>query len=1005
MSNSIKGLTVEINGNTQPLTNAINKLDNPLKSSKNELKQIDRLLKMDPHNTELLAQRQQVLAQAISQAKSKLDTLKAAEQQAQAQFARGEIGEEQMRALSRAVIAAENDLKKLENQGKDAGQEVKEGGEEGKKGLDKTSEAAEKAENKLQGLKNAGKIVGSAIAAGFIAASAAGYKLVKDLAGMTTDAAAYADTILSEAKVTGMSTEQLQAYHYAAEQIDTSLETVTRSQTRNLKSMQSAAKGTGDVAEAYKELGVDALDPVTGKMRDANTVYWETIDALGKIEDDTKRDSLAMTLLGKSAKELNPLIKAGSARLAELTEEAHQMGAVLSEETLQELGQLDDSMQQLKSGGTALKNQLGTVLRPEMQGFVDDLNGLLGEMSTGIEQADGDWDKISVILSDGADRAAAILANFVPKVLETVGDGVLAVAGALIDKTPELFTAAEKMAGKLQELAPRFIEAGVGLIRSVIKGVGNNAGKLVAAGKDAAIDLIKGVAQLAPDAAKAAGQLVSEMIKAIPEMVPQIVEVSEELAYGLIDGLMEASGEISTAVVKLFIPFETAAEKAAQKAQEAAASVTPFAEAIKNAVSTTDPEKLLDAYGRTSGEIEKIIGDKEQAIHDILADRLAAQQSLRDEDLENIRAYLREIEELENSKLGIYQGQQQAAKKKTELDTDMGQEEGAQHLAESAAALDNTLAAIDNVYADRLTQIENLHNAGAKGYRSDAEYNYQLEAAKAWYDEQVAAAQDIRRDTVGIVQERSRAWAEDSAAGFAKIADDFSVWVGDELKNRVTGLMPTEIFGFETTKGSDVNAYVRSLAGLDLDAANAFLTTSAIRAQNGEALDEETKAIVADILSAFEGFDDDFDEPARGMLDSMISGLQQYLPGLKNAGSMTTDEIVDVISKALNGEEPGGQTEEQKTGFLPGYGSPRDYIASLIEQMQQDAGEETRASIDETTEATKIGNQTLAEILSAVLGLNLTLVLDDGTVVAHAMGNIDEGLGTRTRNQQRGQIG
>lgn len=1003
MSNSIKGLTVEINGNVQPLTNAINQLDNPLKSSKNELKQIDKLLKLDPHNTELLAQRQQVLAQAISQAKSKLDTLKTAEQQAQQQFARGEIGEEQMRALSRAVIAAENDLKKLENQGKDAGKEVKEGGEEGKKGLEKTADAASKAENKLQGLKAAGKIVGSTIAAGFTAAAAAGFKLVKDLAGMTTDAADYADTILTEAKVTGMSTEQLQAYHYAAEQLDTSLETVTRSQTKNLKSMQSAAKGTGDAFDAYTRLGISVAD-ADGRLRDANTVYWEAIDALGKIEDETERDALGMTLFGKSAKELNPLIEAGSARLAELTEEAHSMGAVLSEETLQELGHLDDSMQQLKSGGTALKNQLGTVLRPEMQGFVDDLNGLLGEMSTGIEQADGDWDKISAILSDGADRAAAILANFVPKVLETVGDGVLAVAGALIDKTPELFTAAEKMAGKLQELAPRFIEAGVGLIRSVIKGVGNNAGKLVAVGKDAALDLIKGVAQLAPDAAKAAGQLVSEMIKAIPEMVPQIVEVSEELAYGLIDGLMEASGEISTAVVKLFIPFETAAEKAAQKAQEAAASVTPFAEAIKNAVSTTDPEKLLDAYGRTSGEIEKIIGDKEQAIHDILAERLAAQQSLRDEDLENIRAYLREIEELENSKLGIYQGQQQAAKKKTELDTDMGQEEGAQHLAESAAALDNTLAAIDDVYADRLTQIENLHNAGAKGYRSDAEYNYQLEAAKAWYDEQVAAAQDIRRDTAGIVQERSRAWAEDSAAGFAKIADDFSLWVGDELKNRVTGLMWTEFAGLETTKGSEVNEYVSRLAGLDLDAANTFLTTTAIRAQNGEALDEETKAIVADILSAFEGFDDDFDEAARGMLDSMISGLQQYLPGLKNAGSMTTDEIVDVISKALNGEEPGGQTEEQKTGFLPGYGSPRDYIASLIEQMQQDAGEETRASIDETTEATKIGNQTLAEILTAVHGLNLTLVLDDGTVIARTIGGIDGALGDRARSDKRGSF-
>ena len=69
--------------------------------------------------------------------------------------------------------------------------------------------------------------------------------------------------------------------------------------------MSSARKGTGEIADAYRRLGVSVTD-MSGNLRDSETVYWETIDALGKVSNETERDALAMQIFGKSAQELIP---------------------------------------------------------------------------------------------------------------------------------------------------------------------------------------------------------------------------------------------------------------------------------------------------------------------------------------------------------------------------------------------------------------------------------------------------------------------------------------------------------------------------------------------------------------------------------------------------------------------------------------------------------------------------------------------------------------------------
>lgn len=115
-SGAIKGITVEIGGDTTKLGKAIGDTEKKSRSLQVELRQIEKLLKFDPTNTELLAQKQDVLKSAIEETSKKLDTLKEAEAQVIAQFERGEIAENQLRAFQREILQTEKDLSGIKSE-------------------------------------------------------------------------------------------------------------------------------------------------------------------------------------------------------------------------------------------------------------------------------------------------------------------------------------------------------------------------------------------------------------------------------------------------------------------------------------------------------------------------------------------------------------------------------------------------------------------------------------------------------------------------------------------------------------------------------------------------------------------------------------------------------------------------------------------------------------------------------------------------------------------------
>ena len=184
----IKGITIEIGGDTTTLDKALSGINKSAKSTQTELKQVEKLLKLDPTNTELVAQKQKLLGDAINTTKERLNTLKTAEEQAQQQFAKGEISEQQYRELQREIIATEKQLEELENQAK-----------QGNISLEKVAEVT----NKIgTGAENLGKKL-LPVTAGITAIGAA------SIASFNEVDAGY-DTIITKTGATGEALEGLQ---------------------------------------------------------------------------------------------------------------------------------------------------------------------------------------------------------------------------------------------------------------------------------------------------------------------------------------------------------------------------------------------------------------------------------------------------------------------------------------------------------------------------------------------------------------------------------------------------------------------------------------------------------------------------------------------------------------------------------------------------------------------------------------------------------------------------
>lgn len=157
MAGNIKGITIEINGDTTKLDKALSDVNKQTTAVNKELRQVDNLLKFNPGNTELVSQKQQLLAKQVEQTSYKLKTLKDAQAQVEAQFKAGDIGEDQYRAFQREVVATEGKLDHFSGQLKDTDTYLKDNNDAAgmaAAGYSKTAIKAAQAGDDIKGMGN-----------------------------------------------------------------------------------------------------------------------------------------------------------------------------------------------------------------------------------------------------------------------------------------------------------------------------------------------------------------------------------------------------------------------------------------------------------------------------------------------------------------------------------------------------------------------------------------------------------------------------------------------------------------------------------------------------------------------------------------------------------------------------------------------------------------------------------------------------------------------------------
>lgn len=352
MADQIKGITVEIGGDVKGLNKSLSSVNKEIGGTQKELKEVERLLKLDPTNTDLLRQRQELLAKSIAETSAKVEALKAAKAKADENMANGtEVNQEMYRKLDREIAAGEASLKKLESQANSSDEAVK-----------KIPLSADKIASSMENAANKTKVM-SAAAGGVIAA----------MGGAAYKAITLSDDLNTLANQSGFTTADLQKMQYAADRIDVSMETITGASKKMKKNMVSSSK---DTIAAWDAIGVSVKDS-NGNLRDSTTVFYEAIDGLSKISNETERDTLAMQLFGKSADELAGVIDDGGAALKQYGKEAEDAGVILSQDTLDSLNKMNDAVDELKAQTTGTFAEVGAEVATMLTPFLKDLAGTL----------------------------------------------------------------------------------------------------------------------------------------------------------------------------------------------------------------------------------------------------------------------------------------------------------------------------------------------------------------------------------------------------------------------------------------------------------------------------------------------------------------------------------------------------------------------------------------------------------------------------------------------------
>ena len=547
-SGRIKGITIEIDGNTTKLQKALSGVDKSLKTTQNNLKDIDKLLQFNPGNTELLTQKQKNLEKAIGDTKTRLKELKDAQSQVSQ-------GTDEWDALQREIIETENNLKNLEkeyeNFGSVTGQQIKAVGD------------------KMKGVGDKVTDVGKKLAPVSGAAAAIGGGLLK----LGYDAITSADELSTLSQQTGISTDELQKMKYASDLVDVSVEDITGALRKMKTKMDPSNK-------AFKDLGVSVIN-ADGSLRSATDVFYDSLEALSQIENETERDQKAMALFGKSADSLAGIIDDGGAALKGYGEEAQNLGLILDEDTIGSLNDTNDAVDKMKATVSATLGQVG-----------------------------------------------ADVAEVLGPAVEKVGEWIGTITEKLRSLTPEQTETILKIVAVVAAIAPLLVVGGqlIAGIGSLITVIGTIVG------------VLGGPLTLAIGAIIAIGVLLYKNWDKIKEVAGKVKEGVVKAWNGLKSGVTKA---MSTVKEKVTSAWSTIKEKVS----ETASNVKEKVVTVWNAVNENTAERwnaVKSKISETWSSIKSTVSEKVSAVKSNISEKFGEMKSSIGEKMSGIASNVSE---------------------------------------------------------------------------------------------------------------------------------------------------------------------------------------------------------------------------------------------------------------------------------------------------------------------------------------------------------------------------
>lgn len=418
------------------------------------------------------------------------------------------------------------------------------------KALDKGAESSKRMGDNLKANLLSDAIIGGVKALG---------DGLKKLGSAVLDAAQAADEMATLSTKTGIATDELQKLKYAAETIDVDVETVAGAMGKLTKNMDSAAKGSGAAADAFKKLGVSVQND-DGTFRDRNQVFQESIAALGQIADETERDATAMAIFGKSATELNPLILGGAEALQELGDHAEQAGLILSGDALNSLANLNNRFDVLKQTiGLAGQQFLAQFAEPLTKainlviGYVERL--VAAFQSGGFKGLANEAGKVATDIAAKFTEILPSIAEFATQFIMTLTEGFVTMLPAIVEAAATIVTT---LAQGIGDSLPTLIPAAVDAILAIVDTLTDpgNVGMMVDAAIAIIVGLANGLITALPALIQKAPEIIANLVTALVENVPKLLEAAWEVIKTLVSGIVEALPEIAKAAGQIITTLE-----------------------------------------------------------------------------------------------------------------------------------------------------------------------------------------------------------------------------------------------------------------------------------------------------------------------------------------------------------------------------------------------------------------------------------------------------------------